>query len=348
MRPHVSAEKLAAWRQGDLSPRRSARIRAHLAGCARCRARSEDLAAVTTLLASVPPPPMPDHLAARIQTALATEASRRVTQPAGQQTAPAPAAPAPAAPAPAAPAPAAPATPGGPSGRPRPHRPGGQRGTGGTGGSGRPRRTVVLRGLAAAAAVVLLGGGAYEVVHSSGGSPSSSSPSGPVAAPAAGAAGKSPAAQAGPLSRGQALFGPTLRYTHAGRQASVTPITTDTNYSAGKLNSQVSAEVSKYGAGSPNAGRSAMSPNQNRTPASEPGRQSFGNIPLSALQGCVNRVAAGELVLLVDVARYRDAPATIIVTEAVAAGPEQIWVVGPGCSASHGDVLEHTTATTAG
>jgi hypothetical protein len=333
MRPHVSAEKLAACRQGDLSPRRSARIRAHLAGCARCRARSEDLAAVTTLLASVPPPPMPDHLAARIQTALATEASRRVTRPADQQTAPAP---------------AAPATPGGPSGRPRPHRPGGQRGSGGSGGSGRPRRTVVLRGLATAAAVVLLGGGAYEVVHSSGGSPSSSSPSGPAAAPAAGAAGKSPAAQAGPLSPGQALFGPTLRYTRAGRQASVTPITTDTNYSAGKLNSQVSAEVSKYGTGSPNAGPNAMSPDQNRTPASEPGRQSFGNIPLSALQGCVNRVAAGELVLLVDVARYRDAPATIIVTEAVVAGPEQIWVVGPGCSASHGDVLKHTTATTAG
>src|SRR5258708_13086253 len=77
MTRHVGAETLAAFRQGDLSPRRNSRIRAHLAGCARCSDLNEDLAGVTTLLAGAQPPPIPEHLTARIQTALATEAARR-------------------------------------------------------------------------------------------------------------------------------------------------------------------------------------------------------------------------------------------------------------------------------
>src|SRR5215472_4598724 len=87
MRPHVGAKTLARYRQGDLAPRRSSRIGAHLARCARCRARSEDLAGVTTLLASVHPPPIPQHLTARIQAALATEAAARAARP-GEQARP--------------------------------------------------------------------------------------------------------------------------------------------------------------------------------------------------------------------------------------------------------------------
>ena len=52
--------------------------------------------------------------------------------------------------------------------------------------------------------------------------------------------------------------------------------------------------------------------------------------------------------LLVDVARYRGAPATVIVTRPAAGGPEQIWVVGDGCSASRSDLLHHATLGTAG
>jgi hypothetical protein len=70
----------------------------------------------------------------------------------------------------------------------------------------------------------------------------------------------------------------------------------------------------------------------------------FADIPLASLRGCVNRVAAGSLVLLVDVAHYRGAPATVIVTEAAETGPMQIWVVGTGCSASGSDVLQRVTA----
>ena len=82
MTRHADAEALACYRHEDLSRRRASRIRAHLAGCARCRALDEDLAGVTALLADAQPPPMPEHLAARIQTALAAEAARRVVLPA--------------------------------------------------------------------------------------------------------------------------------------------------------------------------------------------------------------------------------------------------------------------------
>src|SRR5260370_2241536 len=93
MTRHIGAETLARFRQGDLSPRRNARIRAHLGGCARCSDLNEDLAGVTTLLAGAQPPPIPEHLAARIQTALATEAARRVALTAGAAGTPAGGAP---------------------------------------------------------------------------------------------------------------------------------------------------------------------------------------------------------------------------------------------------------------
>src|SRR5581483_2914559 len=83
MTRHVDAETLARFRQGELRPRRNSRIRSHLAGCRRCSELNEDLAGVTTLLASVPPPPIPEHLTARIHSALAAEAARRATVTAG-------------------------------------------------------------------------------------------------------------------------------------------------------------------------------------------------------------------------------------------------------------------------
>src|SRR5260370_19297282 len=113
----IGAETLARFRQGDLSPRRNARIRAHLGGCARCSDLNEDLAGVTTLLAGAQPPPIPEHLAARIQTALATEAARRVALTAGAAPTPAGGARAQAQPPPGEPARAAPARGPGPRGR---------------------------------------------------------------------------------------------------------------------------------------------------------------------------------------------------------------------------------------
>ena len=74
---HPDADTLAACREGLLGRRRSARIRAHLARCSRCASLDRELAAVTTQLASVPAPRIPDELAARLDTVLAAESAAR-------------------------------------------------------------------------------------------------------------------------------------------------------------------------------------------------------------------------------------------------------------------------------
>jgi len=310
MRPHVSAETMARYRQGDLNQRRTSLIGTHLAGCDRCSALNEDLGGVTTLLASASPPPMPDDLTARITNAIAAESARRAAAP---QT------------------PGAPALPAAAHHRaPRPSR------------LPRVRPKLALGGLAAAAAIVLVAGGIYELVGHSGPASSSASPSVPAAAPAARSTANGPMARPGPAS------GPVLRYQRSGRKVSIAPIATGTNFTTAGLTSQVTAEVRKYGAGFTKTGPNEHSPAGAASPATVPRAEAgtFAAIPLASLQGCVNRIAAGSLVLLVDVAHYRGAPATVIVTEAAETGPMKIWVVGTGCSASSSDVLRQTTAAT--
>jgi len=313
MKPHVSAETMARYRKGDLNQRRTSHIGTHLAGCERCSALNEDLGGVTTLLVGVHPPPMPEDLTARITSAIAAESARRTAAPAAGKA----------------------AVTGGRTAA-RQHR--------------SPRRSriapkVALGGLAAAAAVVLVGGGIYEVVAHSGGAASTAASGVPSAAqPAA----RSPAN--GPMASALPVSGPALQYQRSGRRDSIIPITTSANFTPTGLSSQVTAEVKKYGAGFTKTGPNAQSSGQHgsASPASVPREQtgSFADIPLASLRGCVNRIAAGTLVLLVDVAHYRSAPATIIVTEAAKTGPMQIWVVGTGCSASTSNVLQHATATT--
>jgi len=309
MRPHVSAETMARYRQGDLNQRRTSHISTHLAGCDRCSALSRDLGGVTRLLASASPPPMPDDLTARITRAIAAESARR---PAEAQTAQAPAAP-------------------------RRHTPRRSR---------LPHVTprLALGGLAAAAALVVVAGGLYKVVGSS----SSSAGSASASAPSAAHSGPAPAANE-PMVPAP-TSGPALQYEHGGREKNITPISTGTNFTPAGLTSQITAEVRKYGAEFTKTGSNAgvLGGSGTASPAAVPREQTgtFATIPLAALQGCVNRIAAGSLVLLVDVARYHGALATVIVTEAGESGSMQIWVVGTGCSASRSDVLQHATAAT--
>jgi hypothetical protein len=326
MRPHVGAKTLARYRQGDLTARRDARIGAHLAGCARCRARSEDLAEVTTLLASVRPPPIPQHLAARIQAALATEAATQAALP--EKAPPGEKAAAPG----TGPAGTGPAANG--------HHPGQEMPGRGRWHLPRLGPAVALRALAAAAAVVLLAGGVYELTQSGGSSTSSSSAG--SAAPGPEASG--PARQPGPVA------GPAVPYQHAGGSASITAVRSGTDYTPGNLSRQVGAQLGRPGQSAPVVGPAAAAPEQTHGPAAGSGGRAatFGGMAVSALAGCVNRIAAGGRVLLVDVARYQGAPATVIVTQPAAGGPEQIWVVGPGCSASRSDLLHQAELDTAG
>jgi hypothetical protein len=308
MRPHVSAETMARYRQGDLNQRRTSQISTHLAGCDRCSSLSQDLGGVSTLLASAEPPPMPEDLTARITSALAAESARRAAAP-EEGTVPAA------------------------RHRRSPRMP-------------RIAPRMALGGLAAAAALVLVAGGLYEIVGRSSPSSSTAASSGThsAALPAAG----SPTAN-GPMARAVPAAGPVLQYQRDGRKDSITPITTGTDFTAAKLTSQVTAEVRKYGAGFAKTGPNAQPQGRSgsTSPAAVPGEQTgtFASIPLASLRGCVDRIADGSLVLLVDVARYRGQPATVIVTETAQTGPMQIYVVGTGCSASGGDVLQHATAT---
>jgi Putative zinc-finger len=315
MRRHVSAVRLARFCQGDLSPRRRARIAAHLSRCSRCTRLSEDLGGVSTLLASVSPPPMPEHLTTRIQAALATEAARKVALPAGSKPA-------------AAAAGGGAAGPAGPADGRGPRHELARRGWRPRLPSMTPR---VALGAVAAVAVVVVGVGMYEVVSSSSSSPSSSSAAAPSGVrPASGASA-------------QPTRGPALRYRHGAQNATITPISSGTDFTASKLSVQVAAQVSKYGPGSTVAGPMTHS---QAAPAGRPA--TFAHMAVSALQGCVNRIAAGDLVVLVEIARYQGSPAAVIVTEVAQAAPQKVWVVGLGCSASRSDMLERSALSAAG
>lgn len=272
-----------------------------------------------TLLASVDPPPMPEHLTTRIQAALATEAARRVALPAGSKPA-------------AATAGGGSAGPAGPADGRGPRHVPARRGWRPRLPSMTPR--VALGAVAAAAAVVVVGAGMYAIVNSG-----SSQPSHSAAAPSAGRAGvNSPAAAA--------TRGPALQYRHGGQNATVSPISSGTDFTASKLSVQVAAQVSKYGRGSPVAGPMTAPGTHTQAPGSRPA--TFGHMAVAALQGCVNRMAAGELVVLVEIARYQGSPAAIIVTEVSQAAPQQVWVVGLGCSASRSDLLGRSALSAAG
>lgn len=73
MNGHIDADGIAEFRVGLITGRRQHDIAAHLATCAQCTSVADRLAEVSTLLAAVPAPVMPDTVAARLQTALDAE-----------------------------------------------------------------------------------------------------------------------------------------------------------------------------------------------------------------------------------------------------------------------------------
>jgi hypothetical protein len=309
MTRHVSTENLARFRAGDLSPARSRRVAAHLRNCDRCRETSDALARVPSLLAAVEVPPMPAHLAARIETALAAESAHRAA---------------------GAPSPAAPSPAGARSAPKRPARRAGAR--------RRHRRPVILSAPAlrvlagVGAAVVLVGGGVELLSHATGASSSAGSSSGSGTVSGNAAAGRHAAS---PVAPPRATSGGTfnganggIQYQHDGRTSVITPVQSGTSYRSARLTQQVSSVIAAHGA----QFRSAV-------PAATPNSSPI--TPPRPLSGCVSRIAAGRTVLLVDVARFDHKPATIIVTARQGAAAAQVWVVGPGCSASARDVLAH-------
>ena len=148
---HPDSDVLAEFRAGLITGRSGARISAHLAACERCAGLSDQLAEISTLLAAVPAPAMPDAVARRLEGVLAAEAASRDSSERAVD--------------PRSPDPAT---------RPRPRR-------------HWDFRLVALRVLAPAAAVVVLAAGGYGLSRI-GGSPASSQAASSGAASAASSA----------------------------------------------------------------------------------------------------------------------------------------------------------------
>jgi hypothetical protein len=308
---HVDEQTLAAFREGLLSARQAARITAHLATCQRCAEVDAQLAAVTTVLARTPAPPMPATLAARLDAALAAEIARsaaaapsEAVSPAGAATPAGVASPAGAPPPAGAPSPAGETAAGGHAGR-RDRPPAGRDPAGRRGGSGRaPWRLSRRVAAAAAAAVVILAGGGYAVAHALSAGHSGTSASAPGAASSRSAISK-PALGPRPAPAAPAIVLPL--------------IASGTHYQRGQLPAQVGAVLRRYAPqGSPSRAR----------PAPAGSAAAFPH-----LAACVAHVAGGEHPRLVDIAHYGNRPAAVIVVPVPGTANVHVWVVGPGCSA---------------
>jgi hypothetical protein len=305
---HFSAEVLARYAEGDLRQRKLTKVGAHLGTCSICQGVSAELTHVSVTLASVQTPPMPANLSARIEFALAAESVRRETsQPASAEA----------------------------SRRDLPVR------------SAAPRRrmprfqsSLGLRLAAGAAAAVVIAGVSYEAVDHLGG-------------PVKTASGASAAARQPNIG---VDYGQPVSYHRHGRLAHIQPIQTRTNFVPAQLTSQVHQVLNQRYAQAPkmsvdHAG-SGFSPTSTTSgqatatprPSTTVNGPAIGGLSASPLHmaACLARIAAGNLVVLVDVATYRGKPAVIIVTEASNAAKSGIaWVVGLGCNARGPDVLNH-------
>lgn len=323
MRRHASAAELASYATGDMRPRKAARLATHLDSCAGCTQVSRQLEDVSVLLAGASFAPMPEYLSARIEVALATEAANRpansAATDAGRRDLPARA--------------------------PSPSRPGWKL----------PglRSALTMRLVAASGAAVLVIGGAYLLASSSPSSVHSTS-----GAPASGSRAL------GPASSQSLTFGPQISVGHAGHLQSVRTVSSAADFAPAQMQAQVDSAVTTarraglYGVSStvpgssPSSIASGSSHSSIASPGSAPAFSTAGqpsaalNAPgqsgaASQLAGCVDRVTAGVVPALVELAKFEGTKATIIVVAASVSSPAQVWAVGTGCSASASDVLYH-------
>jgi hypothetical protein len=305
---HASLEELARLAADDLKPRKAAKIRHHLAGCAECTELNAQLSAVPGFLSSVHFGPMPDDLSASVETALAVEARQRLAS--------------------------EPATEAGRGELPsRSARPGRQRRGVDRVGWRLPGLSVAAtRALATAGAIALIGGGGYEIASHSGigTTTAASSSSGNASVPAAEAS--------------QAV-GPPVNYGHGAEARSIATMTSATDFEPSTLVKQVIAAWNAAQLDNVHAGAPVNSPLASSSAASSSGLRNFASnhvLTGESLGSCVGRFAApGRTVQLVENARYMGKPATIIVTSAPSGHAAEVWVVGESCSASHMDLLDH-------
>ena len=231
---HPDATALAEYRAGLTGGRRARRLAAHVASCDSCASVNDQLAAVTTVLASAPEPAMPDAVESRIIAALATEAAP--VTPHDTEAAHGTAAKRDTALRPV----------GGDGGGSR-RRPGGGR----SGPGNRWLRPAVLA--SAAAACLVLFGGVYGIAHLSSGSSSSSAASSAAGTAAAGS-------ESSPLAGAQAPGTHTrLEPADSGQAAAFAVTASGTNYQSATLAQQVRAQLARSARTAAPADKTALS-----------------------------------------------------------------------------------------
>jgi len=195
-----------------------------------------------------------------------------------------------------------------------------------------------VRALAAVGAIAVVVGGGYLLSQNS---PSTTSGTSSRAAPLVrpGASGQ----HFGVNQQGGRMQTTGLPITFRDGRASVVTVASGINYRPATLAQQVttalSAVPSAHAQVPLHPAPTAVSSPGSGTSAG-PAATKFGTMTVGELRGCVGRIAPRGRVLLVDVARYQGRQATVIVVAPHGAA-RQVWVVGPACSASRGDVLAH-------
>jgi hypothetical protein len=305
---------------------------------------AEQLAQVSSALASVPMPTLPDAFATRIGAAIAAEAATR-----GENTG---AVGVSATVRSVSPESSTTAADGGTTTAPparslaagarRAARPRGASRASGPAGSRPPgqwrKRLVSPAVMAPLLICLVLGGFGYLFTRIGGTSSSSSisSAAGTAASPLNGnAAGSAlPYSESVPArepAKGASTFG--------GQLPNFTIKQTGTRYAAATLATQVrDALATAHGTSSPSAGPSASASAAGSASAAS-SAISGGSAASKALAGCVYRLTGDVRPSLVDRATYAGRPAYII------AVPSQVWVVGLGCTAANTELITTTALT---
>ena len=317
---HPDTETLACLRAGLVGGFRGRRLAAHVARCARCAATGDELAAVSSFLASVPDPALPETFEQRISAALAAEAAARTI--AASESTHAATATGQAALSPAAAGPgicgqhSADRVPAGrrPPATPRPRRP-----------ALRFRPAIAFVPVAA----FLLAGFGYLLSNIGGSAGSRSSEA--ISSSSASASGLLPLA---PPAAGSKTGAGRQAEPAFGQAAGFLVAASGMNYLRGTLGAQVRVEMdAQYHGNSlqhPLPGNSsAAGGGVVSAPATATQIPAGFTPPSSTLIGCVLHVTKGQRPTLVDQATYQGKPAYVIAVK------DRAWVVGRGCTASH-------------
>ncbi len=295
---HLSADELASYRAGLFSDGKAARISAHLSGCAQCAAVDTGLASVSSLLASIPMPPMPDQLTERLQAAISVEAARRASGPAISPARQAEVAPA-----------GAPARIGVPGRLDLPERSSRRR--------LRPRMPdwsspLLLRGLAATGALALVVSVGFVLATSH-----DSTTAGTTASGAGGA--RRPEARPA-VNQGEnagAVRPVSVPYRENGAYVSTNAVASGARYTSANLAGgirKVLTSSPELDFGPPGV---SSEPVPSATGLSHAGPKTIGHFSIHQLGMCLAAIAGGQPVLLADVAHYRGSPAVIVILKPV-------------------------------